>query len=635
MNTRSWLSLRFLLVISMLLAGLGLAVSPAAAADPAGIIVDMVWEDVDMDGLQLLNDRGQLLEPFFSGATVNLWICGGDAPIKTGVTNNVNGMIAFSGLAAGDYQVQFIAPAGYVFTQANIGTNDSLDSDADPVTGFTECFYLAPGVTSKNWEAGVYQPVILPAGLGDLLWNDANANGVQDGGEAGVPGLAVTLFSCADNSQAGSTVTDYSGGYSFNGLTPGAYKVVFSAPDGFLFSPADLGADDLLDSDADAFGMTGCVSLSSGEFNPSVDAGVFKPAPLPAKLGDLLWEDLNSNGIQDAGEAGIANAQVELYACGGALVANTFTDGSGLYLFDNLSAGSYQVRFSAPDGFLFSPADQGGDDLLDSDAGSDGMTGCVTLVAGEFNLSVDAGVFKPAPLPAKLGDFVWTECNKNGIQEASEQGVANVTVRLFACGGPQITSTVTNASGQYIFEDLTPGSYQVQFVLPEGYSFSPANQGSDTFDSDAGVDGMTECITLEPGETDLSWDAGIHKNLTAPGTGTPGYWKNHPQAWPVATIVIGGRTYTRAQAISWLGKSEKGDKTITMFRALVSAKLNVLIGNNSTCISSTIAAADAWMAAHPVGSGVRAATAAWRTGGPLATTLDNYNNGLMCAPHRN
>jgi len=122
---------------------------------------------------------------------------------------------------------------------------------------------------------------------------------------------------------------------------------------------------------------------------------------------------------------------------------------------------------------------------------------------------------------------------------------------------------------------------------------------------------------------------------TNPGTGTPGFWKNHPEAWPTGSIVIGGITYSKDQAIEWLKTSDKQDKTITMFRALVSAKLNVMIGNNPSCISTTLTAADAWMAAHPVGSLLPASDAAWTVEGqPLATTLDNYNNGLLCAPHR-
>jgi hypothetical protein len=118
-----------------------------------------------------------------------------------------------------------------------------------------------------------------------------------------------------------------------------------------------------------------------------------------------------------------------------------------------------------------------------------------------------------------------------------------------------------------------------------------------------------------------------------PGTGTPGYWKNHPEAWPVSGITIGGTTYTKAEAIAWLGKVGK-DKTTTMFSSLVPAKLNVLIGNTDSCVATSIASANAWMAAHPVGSKVAASSPAWAEGEPWHQQLDAYNNGLLCAPHR-
>ncbi len=121
----------------------------------------------------------------------------------------------------------------------------------------------------------------------------------------------------------------------------------------------------------------------------------------------------------------------------------------------------------------------------------------------------------------------------------------------------------------------------------------------------------------------------------SPGTGTPGYWKNHPEAWPVEEITIGGVTYTKDEAIGYLMTAESGDKTFTMFRALVAAKLNVLIGNEDSCIVTTIAAADGWMATYgPVGSGLAASTEAWEMGEPLYEMLDAYNNGELCAPER-
>ncbi len=102
----------------------------------------------------------------------------------------------------------------------------------------------------------------------------------------------------------------------------------------------------------------------------------------------------------------------------------------------------------------------------------------------------------------------------------------------------------------------------------------------------------------------------------------------------MAQITIGGRVYTKAQAISWLQDNTGGDKTTTMFAHLVSAKLNLLNGTEGSCISGTIGLADSWMTTYPVGSKVKGSSLAWKNGEPLSIQLDRYNNGMLCAPHR-
>ncbi len=77
------------------------------------------------------------------------------------------------------------------------------------------------------------------------------------------------------------------------------------------------------------------------------------------------------------------------------------------------------------------------------------------------------------------------------------------------------------------------------------------------------------------------------------------------------------------------------DKTITLFKSLVSAKLNVADCNDGNCFKQTIMIADMWMETYgPVGKGVRANSSECRQGEPLYEMLDKYNNGMLCAPHR-
>ena len=142
-------------------------------------------------------------------------------------------------------------------------------------------------------------------------------------------------------------------------------------------------------------------------------------------------------------------------------------------------------------------------------------------------------------------------------------------------------------------------------------------------------------VAVTPAAALTQCPSGICPPPTAnqPGTGTPGYWKTHASAWPVDSITVGGVSYTKAEAISWLGKVGS-DKSVTLFSSLVPAMLNVMIGNDGSCVNDAIAAANDWFTTYHLGSNVAASSPAWKIGEPLQFQLDSYNNGLLCAPHR-
>lgn len=128
------------------------------------------------------------------------------------------------------------------------------------------------------------------------------------------------------------------------------------------------------------------------------------------------------------------------------------------------------------------------------------------------NGTVDKG-FLTCKEPASLGDKVWEDLNKNGIQDNNEHGLPNVTVKLFDCNNNLISTTTTNSQGYYLFSNLEPGDYYVQFIPPQSYIFTSQDAGNDdNKDSDANINtGKTICTTLTSGENDLSWDAGLYK----------------------------------------------------------------------------------------------------------------------------
>ena len=459
---------------------------------PAASLGDFVFEDTNGNGIQ---DAG---EPGILGVPVSLLDCDGNE-LATATTDS-SGFYEFTNLTPGCYQVAFGTPDGYTPSPANQGGDDTIDSDA--VNGVTGPIDLESGENDPTNDAG-FVPVPL-AGLGDFVFEDLNADGIQDAGEPGIEGVTVNLLDCSGDPLGPTTTTDPDGFYAFTGLEAGCYQVEFEAPAGYEPSPANQGGDDTIDSDA-VNGVSGDIDLDPGEFDPTIDAGFYQPA----SLGDFVFEDTNGNGIQDAGEPGILGVPVSLLDCDGNELATATTDSSGFYEFTNLTPGCYQVAFGTPDGYTPSPANQGGDDTIDSDA-VNGVTGPIDLESGENDPTNDAG-FVPVPL-AGLGDFVFEDLNADGIQDAGEPGIEGVTVNLLDCSGdPLGPTTTTDPDGFYAFTGLEAGCYQVEFEAPAGYEPSPANQGGDdTIDSDA-VNGVSGDIDLDPGEFDPTIDAGFYQ----------------------------------------------------------------------------------------------------------------------------
>jgi hypothetical protein len=230
--------------------------------------------------------------------------------------------------------------------------------------------------------------------------------------------------------------------------------------------------------------------------------------------------------------------------------------------------------------------------------------------------------------------LVFNDTNHNGIQDPGEAGIEGVPVTI--TDGTTTLTTDTGPDGIYYFF-VPPGTYTISATTPVGDTTSPPNQGAnDTTDSDGVPNGFGESVAtgVPVGFDSHDTDFGFYVNnvVTNPGTGTLGYWKNHPTAWPNG-VTIAGVPYTTDAAIWWMQRIGK-DRTTQMFAQLVAAKLSVGIGNDPSCIASTIAFADSWLTTYPVGSNVLGSSAAWAAAAPYHDQLDAYNNGLLCAPHR-
>ena len=296
-----------------------------------------------------------------------------------------------------------------------------------------------------------------PVQIGNYVWIDANRNGIQDPGESIVSGVTVHLYD-ATNTLVGTAVTDANGQYFFSsnvnevaagngdnsggGLTTGAtFTVRLDNPADYTGSgpmvPYTLTSatqtstgtgsqSTSVDSNAaivSSYPQVSVTALSAGQNNHTYDVGLVAPTT-PVAVGDYVWVDANSNGLQDGGELPLQGVVVTLlnadgtpaHDINGQLVADATTDAAGYYLFDNLAAGSYKVQFTLPTGYTFTSTG-GGTATNDSNPtpGVDPLVGTTPVFAvsgiasGQtvadsdsntlatlVNPSIDAGVVPPA-----------------------------------------------------------------------------------------------------------------------------------------------------------------------------------------------------------------------------------------------
>jgi protocatechuate 3,4-dioxygenase beta subunit len=453
---------------------------------------DTVWEDKNANGVQDSGEAG------IGNVTVELKDGAGKV-VQTTVTDTA-GHYNFTA-DPGSYTVSVKAPAGYLFSGKDAGADDAQDSDVG-ATGQSDAIVLNAGDVNNTVDAGLYRN----AAVGDRVWLDANKNGVQDSGEAGVCNVKVSLFD-ADGKQVGASVaTDANGNYQFTNLKPGSYSVVFdkaTLPEGMAFTAANQGANDGVDSDVDAPGQSHTFTLTSGQVDKSVDAGVLAAAT----IGDRVWLDNNGNGLQDSGETGKSGVTVELRDSAGKVLKTTTTDNSGNYKF-SVEAGTYAVAIKTPDGYTVTTQKVGLNNAIDSDADAGGNLGSVTVAAGQNVTTMDAGLYQKG----SIGDKVWFDTNGDGVQQSGEGAAKGVGVTLLNEKGVAIASTTTDAAGLYAFRDLGPGKYSVKFAAVDGYLFTKQDQGgNDALDSDVDASGKTAQFSLASGVNDTSRDAGLVK----------------------------------------------------------------------------------------------------------------------------
>ena len=325
-------------------------------------------------------------------------------------TTNSTGVYSFTNVSTGVYTVEATDPANFVKVNENTYTIN-LNQTSSATANF---FYQLTGTISG------------------IVFNDGNRNGTQDGSEAGIQGIDVTL------SDGSSTTTDANGYYQFNNVSASntPYTVTVSITNDRQETTENPVSLSITGQSPSALADFGLASLSAS--GTGVVAG-------------RICLDLNGDGTCDR-ENGI-RVSIRLFFLGGRSAdgggqLEVLSDAEGNYVFENVPAGSYRLEAQPVDNTVNTTPLQ-----------------VPVSVGDQQATSVDFGVASQTA----VSGVVFNDTDGNGTQSEQETGSAGIQVTLMS-GGAEVATTTTNVNGQYQFDNINANnSYNAVITVPEGF----------------------------------------------------------------------------------------------------------------------------------------------------------------------
>lgn len=380
----------------------------SVAVDFSGIVFD----DANLDGVK--GSREDVLP----GWTVELRRPGDRDPIASTISDSRGVYLMELSLNPGGYYLSEVVPMGWARTA--------------PPTGHY-FFEITVSDSYRNLHFGNART----GELHGIKYSDEDVDGVRDIGyytEPGLPGWTIQL-SAMDGSPLTSTTTGADGTYAFTNIAPGSYLISEVQQPGWLQTAPATG--------------THTANLAPGGNLAGLDFG---NAP-PAEIRGYAFNDLNLDGIRDAGEAGLDGWTITLDEHGDGIIdQTTVTAADGSYVFPAVRHGHYRVGEILQPGWVRTRPSYPGYYNFD-------------VESGDTYWNINFGNVAEGGIHGTLFDDV----NDDGVHQLGEALLAGWTVMLRSSLGSVLATTTTSMLGVYSFTGIAPDTYLVTEVLQSGW----------------------------------------------------------------------------------------------------------------------------------------------------------------------
>ncbi len=403
--------------------------APLVGAVTLGSFGGVAYHDQNGNGVR---DEG---EQALAGAVVRIARKdAGSEPAEA--TTGDDGSFAIEGLRPGEYGLTVSLPDGYIFSADIAESGITL-----PAAQSAEmpCTWATLTNRAQNMVGAVK-----PATIRASVWLDEDRDGSHQEGERLLSGLTYELYDEARAQVVNTQAAGDDGYAAFVDVRPGTYTVRFTIP--AQAQPA--GGEGTFTAQGGMMAHSG-ITVGEGESYEDISGGLVSYT----SIGGVVA--LEAGGTRTA-QAGVT---VSLFQGDGTQPVQTAqTDAQGRYRFDGLWPDIYTVGVQLPAGMIFVRPDDPNfvaeDSAIASSENGQGLSEPIALSMAQHQLNVDVLFIQPA----RVGDQVWLDVNRNGLIDADEPTLSGVTVQLLQDGNVMY-ETVSNAWGYYEFPDVYPGTY--------------------------------------------------------------------------------------------------------------------------------------------------------------------------------